>query len=229
MNEQEAKDFIDKIQELKNSDAILALYDLHQKIINNPLSKHTAVFREMERDLTIFILKEWEQTTSSLQTYKMIKTIQNIQIDYYFMIMYNQLKLRDLKEFAHEFQYFFSMDEQNDLLLTLIYNLLHSQKIDFNFKFNDLIINPSKLKNIEDNNELKEIEKKIHTHYEKNPSEAKIAIQVFSKYITSYWIDIIFEKNIISPKIIENVTDFLLGKKTIEDLNAQEKQLAEKF
>ncbi|QJR44319.1 hypothetical protein [Mycoplasma miroungirhinis] len=229
MNQQKTNDFIDEIQKLKEEDSILALYNIHHKIIHNPLSKQTAILREIERDLMIFILKECKSSESSLETNKIIKSIQNTEIDYYFMIMYNQLKLRNLQDFANEFQYFFSVNETNDILLTLIYNLLNSQKINYDFQYKKLTINPSKLKNIESNDDLMKVEKDIQIHYEKNPSEAKIAIQVFSKYITSYWIDIIFSKNTITPKIIQNVTDYLLGKITINNLNEQEKQLLEKF
>ncbi|QJG66816.1 hypothetical protein [Mycoplasma phocoenae] len=221
----EWEEFLTNLIKIKETDPALALYTLkHEKRFT--MTEVSPIVRETEQAFLIETLSDNTDYPTALTAEQLINEIKTDLVDYYFMIMYMKLKNKDITKHAADFQWFFEQKEgMHQEILTLIWNLLHEKTIDYEYKFKDIRLNPSKLSNINSNKEFFKIKETLNSMYEKNPSEGKVAIQVFAKFANMYWLDIIQENKLMSADMIINVTNVLLGNKDKTSLNAEETTL----
>ncbi|MGX9339380.1 MULTISPECIES: hypothetical protein [unclassified Mycoplasma] len=228
--EKEFNDFIDKITEIRYDDPLKAIYLLdnsRNKFVIDAMQKEIDAFRNT---ILFQIKKNNLKTKTNLDTLSLINSLKNKKMDYIFMLNYNELKNRDINEYLSEFQFFFNGDGfDNGGFQTLIYDLLQTKNVDYNYKVNNIIINPKIDGSFLKNEAIAKLEKEILTIYSNDVAKSKIARQVFSAYLFKNWINILKNKTISEYEEIINVTKVLFGESDENSLSDNEKSLYSLF
>ncbi|MGX9357851.1 hypothetical protein ACWXVQ_00740 [Mycoplasma sp. 527] len=228
--EKEFNDFIDKITEIRYDDPLKAIYLLdnsRNKFVIDAMQKEIDAFRNT---ILFQIKKNNLKTKTNLDTLSLINSLKNKKMDYIFMLNYNELKNRDINEYLSEFQFFFNGDGfDNRGFQTLIYDLLQTKNVDYNYKVNNIIINPKIDGSFLKNEAIAKLEKEILTIYSNDVAKSKIARQVFSAYLFKNWINILKNKTISEYEEIINVTKVLFGERDENSLSDNEKSLYSLF
>ncbi|AZG68930.1 hypothetical protein [Mycoplasma struthionis] len=228
--EKELENLFIKIQEIRNEDPLKAIYLIDESKKQFIAQAEINELDALRRNIEYQIKKQNLIVKTSLDTISLINSLKNKKMDYVFMLIYNELKNRDLKEYASEFQYFFNgNDFDNKGFQTLIYDLLQKKEIDYDYKISEYIINPKKLGAIDENKEIKRIQNEILSHFEKDIAKSKTASQVFAAYVFQNWLEIINQKTQNDYQIIIDVIDTLLGQKDANELQNEAKKLYEFF
>ncbi|MBN0919603.1 hypothetical protein [[Mycoplasma] gypis] len=228
-NEKKYKEIIQFVEENIDSDPIAALFKLKQTAGDIEIFGYRPELREIEHDIIRNCLIHPDFKTS-LTTQQILSVLKTDQMDYGFMIFFNQLKLKDdIDKHAQDIQEFFNLYENHQSMAVLFYNMLNEKNIDYNYTFKGVSFNPSKTINLESNKDIIAIKKVINEEFEKDPSAGKIAIQVFTTFLVENWINIILEKTKNFQGLVLNVTWCLLGKKSVDDLNQSELDFYEFF
>ncbi|WP_330463657.1 hypothetical protein [Metamycoplasma gateae] len=228
--EQEFNKFIDEISNIRYEDPLKAIYLLDEGKKQFPISAMQNEIDAFRTTILFQIKKNNLKTKTNLDTLSLINSLKNKKMDYVFMLGYNELKNRELEKFESEFQYFFSGEDfDNKGFQTLIYDLLQSKGIDFDYKIENEIINPSKDGSFLKNESIAKLEKEILNLFKEDVAKSKIARQVFSAYLFQNWIDLLKNRTNNEYQTIINVTDVLFGLKNEEDLTSDEKKLYSLF
>ena len=169
------------------------------------------------REKALFQIKKNNLITkTNLSTLELINFLKNKKMDHLFMVCYKTLLNKnddEIAKFASEFQYFFNEKSFEDASFqTLIYDLLVQKNINYDYKYNQKIINPKKLGSILENENILKLQKKILQQYEKDVAIYKIASQVFAAYLFLKWDDILYKKTNNESKTINNVINVFLNK-----------------
>ncbi|ENY54061.1 Hypothetical protein, putative granin [Metamycoplasma alkalescens 14918] len=224
--EKEFNDFIDEVAAIRNEDPLKAIYLIDSKRNSFPISKmqnEIEAFREM---ILFQIKKNQLKTKTNLDTLSLISALKSKKMDYVFMLNYNELKNRDLNQFASEFQYFFNNDGfENAGFQTLIYDLLQTKNVDYDYTVKNQIINPKKDGSFLKNEALAKLEKEIINLFNEDVAKTKIARQVFSAYLFQNWVDILKNQTKNEYKNVIQVTKVLFGEEDEKNLNENEKTL----
>ncbi|AZZ65774.1 hypothetical protein DMC14_003220 [Metamycoplasma phocicerebrale] len=224
--EKEFNSFIDNIMEIRLEDPLKAIYLLDEGQKQFPISAMQKEIEAIRNSITFQLKKNNLITKTSLDTLSLINSLKNKKMDYIFMLNYNELKKRDISKYLSEFQHFFEgKGFDNSGFQTLIYDLLQTKNVDYDYKVKNEIINPKKDGSFLKNPSIAKLEKEILESFNKDIAKSKIARQVFSAYLFQNWIDILKNKTIEDHKIIENVTAVLFNEKEEKDLNESEKIL----
>lgn len=143
--EKEFNTFIDEISKIRYEDPLKAVYLLDEGKKQFPISAMQNEIDAFRNTILFQIKKNNLKVKTNLDTLSLINSLKNKKMDYIFMITYNELKNRDLNEFASEFQYFFNGEGfDNSGFQTLIYDLLQTKEIDYEYNVQKELINPKK-------------------------------------------------------------------------------------
>ncbi|PZW01472.1 hypothetical protein [Metamycoplasma auris] len=224
--EEEFNTFIDEISQIRKEDPLKAIYLLDEAKKQFPIS---AMQNEIEsfRNIILSQIKRTNlKTNTSLETIKLINSLKNKKMDYVFMLNYNELKNRDISNYLSEFQYFFEGDGfDNSGFQTLIYDLLQSKNVNYDYQIKNDIINPSKDGSFLKNEAIAKLEKEIIELFKSDISKTKIARQVFGAYLFQNWVNILKNRTQNDYEIISNVTKVLFNEKDASELNESEQTL----
>ncbi|MBN4089667.1 hypothetical protein OF364_02535 [Mycoplasma enhydrae] len=221
--EKEFSAFIDRILEMRYEDPLKAIYLLDDAQKQFPMTQMQKEIETVRNNITFQIKKNNLKTKTSLETLELINSLKNKKMDYIFMLIYNELKTRDISKYLSEFQYFFNGEGfDNSGFQTLIYDLLQTKGIDYDYKIKNEIINPLKDGSFLKNPDIAKMESRIINAFSSDIAKTKIARQVFSAYLFQNWVEILKNKTNDDYKIIENVTAVLFNEKSEKDLNKAE-------
>ncbi|BAP39568.1 hypothetical protein [Metamycoplasma canadense] len=224
--EKEFDQFIDEINKIRYEDPLRAIYLLDEGKKQFQVSAMQNEIDAFRNNILFQIKKNNLKTKTNLDTLSLINSLKNKKMDYIFMLNYNELKNRSLNEFSSEFQYFFNGDGfDNSGFQTLIYDLLQSKNIDFDYKVKNDVINPKKDGSFLKNESIAKLEKEILNLFKEDVAKSKIARQVFSGYLFQNWIKILKNKTFNEYQDIVSVTQVLFGEKNENDLSKEQKIL----
>lgn len=224
--EKEFNTFIDEISKIRYEDPLKAVYLLDEGKKHFPISAMQNEIDAFRNTILFQIKKNNLKVKTNLDTLSLINSLKNKKMDYIFMITYNELKNRDLNEFASEFQYFFNGEGfDNSGFQTLIYDLLQTKEIDYEYNVQKELINPKKDGSFLKNESIAKLEKEILLLFKEDVAKSKIARQVFSAYLFKNWVNILKNKTSNEYDSIINVTKVLFNEKDEESLSENEKTL----
>lgn len=230
-NEKEFEQELTKIMKVANEDGLYASYLIDDALKQFPLKEEQDALNALRQGIANDLRKKNISSKTKLTTLQLINFLKNKVVDYIFMFCYLELKKReDIDTFANEFQHFFNGNSfENKGYQTLIYTLLEENKIDFDYKIENQIINPKKLGSFTNNPNIKKIEKELLNFYSKDIAKYKTASQVFSAYLFENWINILLNKTINEYETIVNVAEVLLGNKPKDTLTEKELEVYKIF
>ncbi|ENY68739.1 Hypothetical protein, putative granin [Metamycoplasma auris 15026] len=224
--EEEFNAFIDRISKIRNEDPLKAIYLLDEAKNQFPLPAMQNEIESFRNIILSQIKRNNLKTTTSLETLELINSLKNKKMDYVFMLIYNELKNRDISSYLSEFQYFFEgIDFDSNGFQALIYDLLQQKNVDYDYKINNEIINPSKDGSFLKNAAIAKLEKEIIELFKSDISKTKIARQVFGAYLFQNWVAILKNRTQDDYSIISNVTKVLFNEKDASELNETELSL----